>query len=200
MSKQILSAGYRLTFLYTVQGKQHKQQNYLECVASSDPSGFDAVVRTGFTNPGVSTVVDPLFDKIKGYYPSTGVSFDGAVLYKRSGAIFVFQAAIATTKTPAGGTFEVANQVALDNKDTLNRALPVYFYEGEFGTALKIKAYGDLGGVPAALVNAFTNAGGTAVAVDPYAWKVSQDGALAGRFVSFVVDTNEKLRRIRGVK
>jgi hypothetical protein len=201
MAPQPLTVGYRLIFKYTVNGFQHKQQNYLEAVVSGDPSGFDAVGNGVLSNAGISAIELEMFSLMAPFFGSTGCTFDGWELQKRIGTVFSFLAAGATSVVPSGGSANVpASMVTLSGKDALNRNLPYYLYESRVFNISKVSSYSALSTDEKALVDAVWNTNGGAVAADAYNWRLSRDGEHADRWLAEVLDSNEKLRRLRHLK
>jgi len=196
-----ITADWRLTFLYTVSLFQHKIRHYLDVVASADPTGYDTQPRGGFANAGVSTLEARYFTRLAPFYRTADATFDGYLLETRSGTTWVYVASGVATVAPSGSTpFERANQVCFSGRDSNNKALPRYLYEGAFGTATKLSSADALGANARALVNYYWNVDAGDDELDAYAWSFSRDQKYAQRWLAWVVDTNEKLRRLRRIK
>jgi hypothetical protein len=196
-----ITASHRVTFLYTVAGLQHHQRNYCTAIASADPTGYDLV---GVQIPGgvpLSTVADPLFTKLAPFYKNNNCTLDGLILEHRSGTTWIFDASTPTAAGPAVGSGNVlASGFCLSGKDTTNQNFPVYFYEGIESGPVKSNSFGALSGAEQALIDAYWNTGGGGVAVDPWNWRLSRGTAHPQRWLALVVDSNEKLRRLRRLK
>jgi len=196
-----ITAPYRLTFAYTVALFEHKARFYCDAHPSGDPSGFDVGVRAGFTDPGVSTLGERFFLRMAPFYNVASTSFNSWLLELRSGTVWVFASSGTITQAPTGaGSVELANQVAITGKATDNTNYPRYVYEGTFGTAAKFVAAGALNANARALANYYYDLDGADINTDAWAWALTRGGAFAQRWLAWVVDTNEKLRRERRIK
>lgn len=196
-----IAAPYRLSFLYTVGTFQHKTRFFLNVDPSGDSSGFDTVPRSGYATVGLSIAVNTLYTLMAPFWANADTDFDFAVLEQRVGTTYVFVNNVTTTVTPTGtGAFQPANQTCFSGKSSAQRNAPVYFYEGIFGQANKISSPASLSGALAAMADALWNVFGTAADDSPYVWSVDRGNAVRKRFLAYVVDTNEKLRRIRRIK
>lgn len=201
MAPTPLTAPYRLTLQYTVGLLVHKARYYLRCVTSADPMGFDTVARPGFTNVGVSTIGARIWGAIAPFYDPAATTFDSEVLEANVAGAWVYVASQAAAVAPSGsGAYAPASMVTFSGKDTSNKNMPVFFYEQFFGGFIKANSYGALSANNKVIANRFFNAGGTAVNADPAAWRVSRGSFYSQRFLALVADSNEKLRRIRGIK
>jgi hypothetical protein len=187
--------------LYTVSLFQHKQQNYCTAVSSGDPSGYDLTARPGFANPGLQAAVDRFFTRAAPFFNSGDVSFDGWKLETFVSGAWVFTNAGITSVSPSGsGVPEIANGLCISGKSGDNRNFPLFLYEGTFGVATKISSPAGLNTVSRALMNYVFNADGTDINTDAYVWRMSRGSHYAQRWVAWIVDTNEKLRRRRRIK
>lgn len=196
-----ITADYKLQMVYSVDSLQHKQQNYCDVVASADPSGWDLVHAFGGTNVGLQTAVDLFFTRIAPFYNTAWSSFDGWVLLGRTGTEFEYVDSGVTTVAPSGSNaMEKANGVCISGKDYHRENMPFYLYEGAFGSANKYTAVGALGASARALVNYVFNPDGTAAAAAAYYWRISRGKFPTKRWLAWITDTNEKLRRVRGIK
>lgn len=201
MAPTPLTAPYRLVMKYTVNTFLHKQQNYVDVVPSGDPSGYDLLDQRGGSPIGLQTGVDAFFTKIAPFYNPAWSSFDGWLLEARVGTAFVFLAAGITTVVPtSAGNFEIANGLVITGKDDDNRIMPAMLYEGTFGGAVRVTAAAGLTVASRALMNYFFNPDGTAAATAAWFWRGSRSMVPAQRWIAWVVDTNEKLRRARRIK
>lgn len=200
MAPTALTAPYRLTFRYTVGGLVHKTHYYLRCVASGDPMGFDTIARPGFANAGVSTLDFGIWTNQKTFYNPAESTFNDMVLEANVGGAWVYVAAQVATVVPTGsGTYAPAGMETWSGKDTANKNFPVYWYEKPFPGFVKVSSYAAMSAANKAIANAYFNAGGTAVSADPAAWRVSRGSFYSQRFLALITDSNQKLRRIRGI-
>jgi len=196
-----ITSDFRLTFQYTADLLPHKSQHYLTCNPSGDASGYDTAPRSGFSPVGVSTLETEFFTRIAPFYDPTWCTFDTWTLDIRIGTIWNFVASGVTAVVPTGsGTFEKANQLCVSGKDLQSKNLPRYIYEGLFGTAAKINSPAAGSASFKALINYWYNTQGTATDISAYAWFSSRNNQIPVRWLAGVIDTNEKLRRIRNIK
>jgi hypothetical protein len=78
--------------------------------------------------------------------------------------------------------------------------MPLSLLEGSFGGVGTYRSYAALPASLKPLVDAFTNANAGAIASDPYAYRQFRGGGYARAFKSLIGDSNEKMRRKRGLK
>lgn len=191
----------RLVFRYSITGVHHRQTCYFLAQANpADPSGQDAVLRGGAGVRGVSTLCDPFFNAIKASFtPAT--SFDGMTLEQSLAGswIPVYTQPTLVVGTAAGGD-ETANGVDIVGKDLAHRTIHAYLYEGVFGFANKFTSYAAMSATQKALVDYYFNVGGAAPFDSAWFWRRAKTSSYAQSWLSYVIDTNEKLRRIRGIK
>lgn len=196
-----LLADFRLVMLYTANGLQHHQNNYVEAVPSSDPAGYDISGRLGLGNPGLSTIPDHIFGPMAPFYPSSGSSFDGFRLDQRVSGAWVPVATATTTITPTGSSnYQPAVGIAFTGKSELNQNMPVYLYEGGFGQDTKFSSYAALSASMKALLDVFWAVGRAGVINDLWNVRTSRNLSREKRWLAVVIDSNEKLRRKRGIK
>jgi len=196
-----ITAPFRLNFQYRIDTLDHRCQFYLRTSPSADSTGYDTVPRAGFAAVGVSAAVDGFFTTIAPLYKSTDTTFLGALLEELVSGAWVYRAYHATAVTPTGSAvYQKAMQLCESGRDTNNKPMPVYLYEQHVGDPSKDTAFGALGANYAALVEALFNPGGTAVSANPVAWRVSRGNVYSQRWLAQVTDSNEKLRRRRGIK
>lgn len=195
-----ITATHKVIWHYTVDNLAHKQQMYCEAIPSADPSGFSLAVQSG-TPQGFSTVVDPYFTLLAPFFEAAVTGFSSAELWVRVGTIYSFLVSVTTTVAPSGtAAYNKAMGFDIVGKDADNKNLHAYIYEGAFGFSDK---WVSLAGQPAgvvSLVNALLNATSTPAATAPWFWRQSRGGIYGKRWLAGVIDTNEKLRRIRGIK
>lgn len=200
MPQEPMNVSWRVTFLYTVQLFQHKRQNFLNTIASADPSGYDAVGGNGFGNSGVSTLAARFFNTIAAYYRASDCTFDGWQLDHLVSGAWVYVASGGTTVVPTGAAPNLSMMFDVTGKNSNNHVMHNPLYEGAFGTTQKTKSYSALSAVAQGLVDYYYNTGGTAIATDAFGWKRSRGGFYATRWLAMVIDSNEKLRRLRRIK
>jgi len=194
-----ITVDYRLTLLYTVSLLQHKHRMYMDCIASLDPSGFDAVgYAPGVGNVGVSTIADHVFDGMKVFYNPSWSSFDGWILEKYISGAYVFQSAGATATVPTGGgTIALAGGWDTVGKDLLNNTIHAYWYEGNFRLIDKSQSYSSLNAAEKEVIDMYFGVGRAIVPEDPANFRKARSDAYIMRWLSAVWDSNQKLRRIR---
>jgi hypothetical protein len=186
---------------YTVRDFVHKCQMYLKATPSGDDSGYNAVPRGAFVPPGVSDLMDPLFTVMAPFYKSDTASFNGMTLEHlvSGGWVPIYSATTAVTPTGSAAN-DQAFGYCVAGKTTDNKHLKAYIFEGHFGTVSKISGYGGAGAGDQAVIDYFFNVGGGAANTDAYAWRTNRGETYADRFLAVVIDSNEKLRRIRRIK
>jgi hypothetical protein len=186
---------------YTVGALAHKIQMYCDAVGSTDPSGFDLIGRASLGNVGFSTLADPLFTVLAPFFTAVDVVFQDLQLFVRVGTTYIPLYTQATTVTPSlGGFFQPATGFDVVGKDKNNRNFHFYIYEGPFGIATKIVSYAGASANVKGLIDYLFHVGNTAVATDAYNWRRSRGDKESDRWLAGVIDTNEKLRRLRGIK
>jgi len=190
-----------VTFKYTVAQLQHKAEHYLNVNPSGEASGYDTQPWTGFAPVGVSTLEAEFFAKIAPFYKSTDTTFDSWELWNRTGTIWNFVSGGAASVGPSGaGAAQAANGYCISGKMNGGRRMNRFIYEGSFGTAQKVSSYAGISAASQALVDYYFNPGNTAVDASAFAWFSSKDEWNPTRWLAVVIDTNEKLRRVRGLK
>lgn len=196
-----LIADYRISMQYTCQGFQHKTRFFVGVSPSADPSGYDLVQTHSGANVPTTSAVTQFFTRLAPFYDPSWASFDGFLLEHRTGTTWNYLASGTTGVSPAATQpFEAANQLALTGKDSTNKNAPTYLYEGAFGRAFKGNSPGALGTALRALTNDVWNIDGTASANGAWHYKLSRGGNYMQRWLADVIDTNEKLRRVRRIK
>lgn len=196
-----ISASHRLTFLYTVNSIQHKQQNYCDAVASGDPTGWSVRGRDLVTLEGISNIQTSFFLKIAPFYDPADTSFDGWKLEVYFGGAYLFAAAGVTTTVPTGGGLSnAAMGWDMSGKSTDSKNMHAYLYEGNFRFPTKISGYSSLNTAEKAVVDFFWDTQNTGSADKAYFWRMSRGATYSGRWLAAIWDTNEKLRRLRGIK
>jgi len=195
-----LSAPYRLTFQYTVGSLTHKQRLYLRCSPSADASGFDTIARSGYGNVGVSLLENRWATRNAPFYDTSDTTFDSWLLEANVSGAFIFVAGGAFTASPTGtGTYAPAGGVVFSGRDTANKPFNVNQYETFFPGFLRIASYSALSANNQALANYWFNAGGSSDDYDAVAWRVSRGSFYSQRWIALVADSNQHLRRLRGI-
>lgn len=196
-----ISASHRLTFLYTVNSFQHKNQNYCDAVASADPTGWSLRTRDGITLEGISNIQTAFFIRIAPFYDPADTSFDGWLLEVYFGGAYYFVAAGATTTVPTGGGLSnAAMGWDTTGKSSSQKTMHNYLYEGNFRFPNKVSGYTALNAAEKAVIDWSFDTQATGNAALAYAWRMSRGATFAVRWLAAVWDTNEKLRRLRGIK
>jgi hypothetical protein len=196
-----ITAPNLLVARYTVAGESHKAQMYCEAIVSGDPTGYDLIGRLSLGNVGLSTVADPFFTAIANLFTAADCSFQGVELWERVGGSYVFQAAQVTTVTPAlGGYYQPASGFDVCGKAEDNSNFHFYIYEGPFGVSTKIRSYAAASANVKTLIDYLFNVGSAPAATDAWNWRLSRGHWRPSRWLSGVIDSNEKLRRMRGIK
>lgn len=196
-----ITSPYLVRFLYTVDHLQHKANFYCDLVPSGDSSGYNTVPRGGFSAVGISVACDQFFDLLAPFYDDADTTFDGFTIWQRVGTTYDFLSSGSTSVAgSATGAYEKANALCVAGRDIQNQFLPFYIYEGRFGVAFKGNSAGSLGSSVRALAGGIYNIDDDALDEEPWAWSHSRDQWFRKRWLSVVVDTNEKLRRERGLK
>jgi hypothetical protein len=174
---------------------------YLLAQASGDASGFDAIARSGFSNQGVTDLMTNWWVRMQGLYKPTDTVFGNALLEGQFLGSYVPLYAESNTVVPTGSAVrEKAAGTTYFMKSTDNIKMPVALYEMSMGIPNKYIAYGSIDTVNQGILDGLANAGGTAGPFDPWAWRVSRNATYCARWLSLITDTNEKLRRRRGIK
>jgi hypothetical protein len=196
-----LTAPYRLVLQYTVGSLAHRLHVYLNAAPSGDTMGYNTVARPGYGPVGVSAACDNIWLVMQPFYDPTDTSFDSNVIEQRVGGAFVFAGSASPTVAPGGtGSYAPAGGVCFSGKDQSNLNMPFYMYETFFAGFIKASSYAGLSANNKAVANAFFNAGGTATDYMPYAYRCSRAvNVFARRWLALVSDSNQKLRRIRGI-
>jgi hypothetical protein len=195
-----LTAPYRLTFQYTVDGLTHKQRLYLKCTPSADASGFNTIARSGYSGVGVSLLEDRWSLIMRPYYNAAETTFDSWLLEANVAGAFIFVAGGTFTHVPTGsGVYAPASGVVFSGRDTANKPFNVNMYETPFPGFIKVNSFAALSSGNQDIANYWFNAGGTADDYSAVAWRVSRGGFYSQRWIALVADSNQHLRRLRGI-
>ncbi len=200
MAPTPLSAQWRVTFKYTVAGFQHRHQMYCNAVASADPSGYSVVGQVIVGNVGVSTLANPFFTLWEPYYVTPETTFDGWEFHRFVSGAWLFRAAGTTSVTPTGtGSAQLSMGFAVVGKDFANKFLPAYMYEGLVGTTAKHSSYSAQTTIEKAITDYYFRQSGTVINTDAWNWRCSRGTSIPQRWLSNVIDSNQKLRRLRHI-
>ena len=200
MAPTPVSAPNLLVARYTVAGFNHKAQMYCEAIPSADPSGYDLIGRPALGNVGFSTLADPFFTVIAPFYTLVDCTFNSIELWERIGGSYVFQASQVTAVTPTlGGFYQPAAGFDVVGKSQDQRNLHFYIYEGPFGITGKITNYAGASANVKGLIDYHFNTQGAAVATDAWNWRLSRGHWRPDRWLAGVIDSNQKLRRMRRI-
>lgn len=195
-----ITAPFRLGFLYTVDNLQHRCNFYLNTTASGDPTGKNTVARPGFVGVGLSAAISRFFTRMAPFYDPADTTFNGALLEANTAGGWLFTAFGATTVVPTGGgAYQKAQGLCYSGKDLNNRNLPTYLYEVTSTEILKVSSFTALSAASQAMTDSLFNVSGAADANDPVAWRFSRGLFYSQRWLALVADSNQKLRRIRGI-
>lgn len=195
-----ITATHRVSFKYTVLGLPHKQRNYCAATPSADPTGYDITCRSPFGSVGFSLLPDQWALAVDPFFNSSTTTFDGADLEVYSAGEFIPIASASGVITPSGSAAnQPANGMVISGKDGVNKNMPAFLAEGLFGLPNKLSSYAAATTAQKLLIDYFFGVGNTPVAEDAYAWRQSRGGGHAQRWLAFVVDSNQKLRRVRRI-
>lgn len=196
-----ITASFRLVHKYTVNALQHKLTTYLECEPSGDTTGWDVLVRSPFGNQGLSDIWESVFAPLVNFYNDDFTTFDTVDFDERSGDLWTTLITHNVTSVPASGApSQNAWGQVFSGKANSGLGLSLFIYEGGFGLVRKDSSYAALETWEQNVVDRFYNVSSDAVATDPWAWRQSRNNFFARNWIASIVDTNEKLRRARGVK
>jgi len=202
MAPQLVLAPYKVRFKYSVSGNPHTLNAYCDAFGSADPSGWSIRGQNTPADTGFSFIDLATFTVMAPFYASATDAFQGAELYRRDGAAWIFEAGMTTAVAPTGsGGTGFAMGICISGKDGGNRRLPFYIYEGLFRLVEKENSYALLTANEKALVDNFYNVGLGAGSGSVWNWALSKDATqLPDRWLANVTDSNEKLRRLRHLK
>jgi hypothetical protein len=196
-----ITSPFQVRMLYTIDGLQHHCNFYCDLTLSGDVTGYDTVPNLAFSSVGVSEAIDGFFTLLAPFYDDADTTFDGATIWERVDNTYEYRSSGTTSVAgTATGAYEKANGLCVAGRDIKNQFLPTYIYEGRFGVAFKGNSPGSLGSSVRALAGGIYDIDNDATDDEPFAWSHSRDQWRRKRWLSVVVDTNEKLRRIRGLK
>jgi hypothetical protein len=196
-----ITVSWRLTFKYTVRGFQHRAQHFLDVVTSADPSGYDAIGRVTLGNQGVSSLEGRFFTMIAPFYQASTCSFDGYLLEELVSGSWVYRFSDVASVAPSGSTIaQLAFGYGMFGKYEDNTRDNRYIYEVPLTAPNRYTAFGSLAAADQALVDYYFNVSGSPNSEDAWNWEMSRGSSRPQRWISVVIDTNEKLRRLRRIK
>lgn len=195
-----LAAEFRLTFNYTVNSFPHKCRLFLGCTTGGSPSGYTTAPVNGGTAHEISLLADPFWTAIAGFYGS-GASFNTMQLEEFVSNQWIVRYTKTTTVTPSNVS-PCANGWGLDftGKTDDNGTIHFYLYEHSVSIAGKIVSYASLGAVGQGLADYLFNTGSAAGTYAAWFWSFSRGAIPRNHWVADIIDTNEKLRRMRKMK
>jgi len=201
MAPNPITATHRVIFRYTVDGFQHKLQKYAEAIPSADPTGYDLIGQNGLGTVGFSNVADAIATVLAPFYNAAETTFNACELWVRSGTQFFFVVSTIPTVVPTALVAQVKGyQYAINGKNSAGQNLNTFLYETPLVVPTKVSSFAALPAADKALVDFFYNPGGTAAADSAWNWSQARDIWKVDRWLSVVIDTNEFLRRKRGIK
>lgn len=195
-----LTATYRVTFNYTVDGLHHKMRTYLGVAASGDVTGFNVVDRLAVGTLGLSVAMDALWTLFKPLYSAAHTTLDQAVLEQHVGIAWLPVATYQTAIVATGGALPTpAAQMTMSMRDTAFHKVRNLTLESEVTIPLKTSIPAGFGAPFTAWANGFTQVQPFANS-SPWLWVRGRSNLYLGSFVSMVTDANDKLRRARGIQ
>lgn len=201
MGPSPITVSHRLVYRYTVGTFPHRHVEFVNLTPTGDPTGFSTIPVNGGASQGCSLLADALFGVLDVWYNSTTVTFDAMDIEERSGDTWIPITSVVPTAVPTSSTaYTTAFGVDISGKNENNHSIHAYFYEMSIAKSFKYVAYSSMSADYKELVDFFYNVGGSTPATSAYYWAVSRDEYWRNRFLSVVGDSNEKLRRMRGIK
>lgn len=179
---------------YVIQGMQHKLQ--FHCSAAESSGAFYLLDPLLGPSALWTTWLQDMADELGPAVP-TGTTSAGATLYERVEGMLVPVDASTYTLTPAGGTAILANGMVATWRDAQNTLMRLTLLETGFGGPTKFTTIGD---IPSGGMHDFLEAMDLDGAGLLSRYWHSLNGNVVKSFISCISDTNEKLRRLRGLK
>lgn len=183
-----------LQMRYTIQGMTHKLQ--FHCSAAESGGEFFLLDPLLGPSRGWDLWINDVAAILQGTLP-TGSTAAGATLYERVEGMLVPVATGTFSITPAGGTAILANGMVATWRDSQNKLLRLTLLETGFGGPVKYTTIGD---IPAGGMHDFIEGMSDISAEQIGRYWRSLSSNMQQTFISCISDTNEKLRRLRGLK
>lgn len=179
---------------YVIEGMTHKLQ--FHCDAAESGGSFFLLDPLLGPSKLWTLWVTGMTDLLQAALP-TGATAAGATLYERVEGTLVPVSSGTWTCTPTGGTRILANGMVATWRDSQNKLMRLTLLETGFGGPLKYTTIGD---IPAGGMHDFIEGmNDQSVEYLGRYWR-SLNSNLSQSFISCISDTNEKLRRLRGLK
>jgi hypothetical protein len=203
MGPTSITAPYKLVFEYLNTPLPHKVQMYLPAVTAGSASGWQTVPRPTFSAVDMFVAIDAFWTKLGADMFAASVTFGQTIFQQRVGTTYIDVFSYSTAVTPSGSFASGAawgTQISM--VDVTNKRCPVYIGENENNAPSKATTPTGVGTgtPPRALCDFFCGTGASIADSDAYVWRVSRSNAYVASFKSYVVDTNEKYRRLRNLK
>lgn len=195
MAPTPLGVTHRLTLFYTSLLLPHQVHFHVDAFPTLLFASGWGITGWDLINTDVQDLADLCFNGFKAQYKAGNTSFDGWELDEWDAGAWVYRAAGGTTVTPTGtGTNSPGMQFVVTIKDDHNKFMRWIMQESE--VPLPFKASGNT-----AVIANEPFAGSLISNVSPDAgnWVRSRGGNKLQRCISFVVSTNRKTRRRRGI-
>lgn len=195
-----LSALWRAVFKYTVSGIQHVTRFYCDAAPGAGASGYDITMRSGAPNVDFTTVEVAFWTDIRNFYTASyPVTFDQSTLEQRIGiSWFPVYAQVASTVPSGSGPSILGTGVIVSLRDTTFKPMKVYIQESSKIVPEKTTLPTGWDANWDAFLLSLTTPGATP-GDHLWDWIVGRSGNYVGSFVSAVSDTNDELRRARGL-
>jgi len=192
---------HRIQMELVTEGFVHKIRSFLGLTASGDVTGYNTVARAGFSPVGVSVAIDAYWTVLAPIYNSVNTAFGVTHVQQFVGGSWIDLSIYNTVVAPtSSGGAAIAWGLVYSMKDTLNRRGPVELLETDTATALKRITRASLGTPLRNILDFYMGTGSTIPNESGYCWRQSRSGVYFSTFLSVVSDTNEKMRRKRGLK
>lgn len=192
-----ISAPYRVTFNYTVDGLSHNMRQYCDAQPDIlDSTGWALVGHSLLGNPGLSVAAQAVWALLQPMYEAVVASFNGAVLEQRVGVAYVPIASYFTGSTPTNTGYNKAAQNTFFFYGPSRNIHKLVLFENAFGAPVKVTS---LGGLPADLLAIVNSCSSPSGAFDIGNWAMDRAGQTGMTWVSYVSSLNRKVRRRRGL-
>jgi len=183
-----------LQIKYVISGMTHKLQ--FHCQATEADGFFYLIDPLGGENTLWTYWLGQVTTALEGALP-VGTTSAGASLFEWVDGQLVLRDSSTWTCTPGAATVILANGMVATWRDVDNKLVRITLLETGFGGPVK---YTNAGDIPAGGMHDFIEAMDNHDAGEIGRYWLSRAGNHAHAFISCISDTNEKLRRIRGLK